>query len=79
MEISFAKPVGDGSHVRFSARDKDGTCRIDGIAFRVAETPLGEALLARKTALHLAGHLRINSFNGRETVQLVLEDAAPAS
>ncbi len=78
MEISFAKPVGDGSHIRFSARDKDGTGKIDGIAFRVSETRLGEALLARKSALHLAGHLRINRFNGRETVQLVLEDAAPA-
>lgn len=79
MQISFAKPVGDGSHIRFSARDKDGTGKIDGIAFRVSETPLGEALLARKTALHLAGHLRINRYNGRESVQLVLEDAVSAA
>lgn len=78
MQISFAKPVGDGSHIRFSAKDHSGEGRIDGIAFRCADQPTGQALLQAKSPLHLAGHLRINRFNGRETVQLVLEDVAIA-
>jgi single-stranded-DNA-specific exonuclease len=51
--------------------------RLKAIAFRAAGTPLGAALLAnRGGALHLAGHLRADRWNGRDDVQFVIEDAA---
>ena len=56
----------------------DGT-RLDAIAFRAARTPLGEGLLAaRGKAIHAAGRLKIDEWNGKIRVQLQLEDAAPA-
>ena len=67
--------VGTG-HVRFRAQAGDGTC-LDGIAFRIADEPIGRALLeARGTAMHLAGTLALDRYGGRERVRLRLTDAA---
>ena len=53
--------------------------RLKAIAFRALGTPLGQALIqARGAAIHLAGHLRSDSWQGREETQLLIEDAAPA-
>ena len=47
---------------------------------RALGTPLGQALIAaRGAAIHLAGHVRANSWQGREETQLLIEDAAPAA
>jgi single-stranded-DNA-specific exonuclease len=52
--------------------------RLKGIAFRAAGTDLGRALLAaRGSALHVAGRLEADDWQGRERVQLIIEDAAP--
>ncbi|XSG82502.1 MAG: single-stranded-DNA-specific exonuclease RecJ [Methyloligella sp. ZOD6] len=65
-----------GSHIRCQLQSPDGT-RLDACAFRVAETPLGKLMLeAEGRPLHVAGHLRINRWQGRETVELTIEDAA---
>lgn len=67
-----------GQHVKLIAAGKSGG-RLEAIAFRVAEEPLGAALLGRardNRPVHLAGHLRINFWGGRQTVQLTLDDAA---
>ena len=57
-----------------------GGARLDAIAFRVADGPLGKALLTSDTgAFHLAGHLTINTWRGRQRPQLVIEDAAVAT
>jgi len=41
--------------------------------------PLGPALLAHNGArFHVAGKIEINEWGGRQTVQLRLDDAAPA-
>jgi single-stranded-DNA-specific exonuclease len=67
--------VGNG-HVRFKAKAGDGSF-VQGIAFRVAQEPLGQALLrARGESLHLAGTLSIDRWGGGERVQLRLLDAA---
>jgi len=67
------------NHVRFEAQGADGS-RIKAIAFRVTETPLGAALLkADGRPLHLAGKLRVESWSGRDRVQLIVEDAAQPS
>ena len=75
--LAAAEPVGE-AHIRCVVAGSDGA-RLRAIAFRSFGTDLGRALLgAAGTALHLAGHLRANRWNGREEVQLLIEDAAPA-
>ncbi len=51
--------------------------RLRGIAFRAMENELGQVLLARGR-IHLAGHLRIDEWQGVERVQLHISDAASA-
>jgi single-stranded-DNA-specific exonuclease len=46
------------------------------VAWRSAETELGRRLLARDGALHLAGRLKPDDWQGREGVELEIEDAA---
>ncbi len=77
MQISFAKRVGE-SHLKISFGDETGT-RIDAIAFGAFDGPMGHALENHGGArFHLAGRLDINSWRGRQSVQLRLEDAARA-
>jgi single-stranded-DNA-specific exonuclease len=73
--IAFVDPAGE-QHLRVAIPLERGG-RLKAIAFRAAGTPLGDALLAnRGGALHLAGHLRADRWNGRDDVQFVIEDAA---
>ena len=53
-----------------------GGQRVRGIAFRAMESDLGQALLAKRDRVHLAGHLRIDEWQGEERVQLHISDAA---
>ncbi|MDD4616500.1 MAG: single-stranded-DNA-specific exonuclease RecJ [Alphaproteobacteria bacterium] len=48
-----------------------------GIAFRALENGLGQALLQKPSCIHLAGHLRIDEWQGTSRVQLHIKDAAP--
>ena len=51
--------------------------RVEAIAFRAGQTALGPALLdPARPILHVAGALRIDRYNGRETVRLQIDDAA---
>ena len=78
MSIGFAKRVGE-SHLKL--RFGDGLSgQLDAIAFGAFDGPLGPAMENHGGArFHLAGRLDINTWGGRKTVQLRLEDAAPAS
>ena len=77
MQIRFAKRVGE-SHLKISFGDGNNT-KMDAIAFGAFDGPLGPALENHGGArFHLAGRLDINTWRGRQTVQLRLEDAAPA-
>jgi len=54
-----------------------GNSRLTGIAFRSLETPVGEALLTNDgEPLHVAGHLRVDRWQGVERVQLLIDDVA---
>jgi single-stranded-DNA-specific exonuclease len=54
--------------------------RLQAIAFQVAETPLAHFLAeTRGAAIHIAGHLRRDTWRGGDAVQLVIDDAAPVS
>ncbi|HEX6441708.1 MAG TPA: single-stranded-DNA-specific exonuclease RecJ [Stellaceae bacterium] len=78
VRVAHVEPVGTG-HLRCALADAPGEGRLSAIAFRVADTPLGEFLAAaRGRAIHIAGHLRRDSYRGGEAVQLVVDDAAPA-
>jgi len=64
------------THLRCTLHAADGG-RIEACAFRVAGTPLGETLLSGEgLTLHVAGHLRRSSWQGRDSVELLIEDAA---
>jgi single-stranded-DNA-specific exonuclease len=78
VRVIHAEPVGSG-HLRCTLADPLGAARLRAIAFRVAGTPLGRFLgETRGVAIHVAGHLRRDSFRGGDAVQLVIDDAAPA-
>jgi len=63
-------------HVRCTLAAADGS-RIKAIAFRVADTELGELLLTeRSMPLNFAGRLAINDWGGRREPQLFIEDVA---
>ncbi len=90
--IAKADVVG-GDHVRcfLGGQTSGGSARLKAIAFRAlggnggsgggnGDSQLGEALLqaAGGQTLHLAGRLRPDTWQGRDDVQFVIEDAAPA-
>ncbi|WP_390913258.1 single-stranded-DNA-specific exonuclease RecJ [Pseudosulfitobacter sp. SM2401] len=77
MQVFFAKRVGE-NHLKVSFGDAGGT-RMEAIAFGAFDTNLGPAIEQHGGArFHLAGRLDINTFRGRQSVQLRLEDAARA-
>ena len=77
VEVAFAKPVGEG-HLRLTLRGPGGA-RLDAIAFRAFDGPLGPFLSGRAGApVHVAGRLEIDDWGGRRKVKLRVEDAAPA-
>ncbi|MGB6231390.1 MAG: single-stranded-DNA-specific exonuclease RecJ [Litorimonas sp.] len=77
VRIGFAKRL-NGGHVRFSAEGRNGS-RASGILFRGDESELGSALLdAGDSRFHLIGQVRRNRYQGRESVDFHLLDAAIA-
>lgn len=75
--VAFADPVGQ-NHVRARLRSNDGAM-ISAVAFRGLDRPLGQALLgSRGQAMHVAGTLSVNRWQGRETIEMRISDAAPA-
>ena len=81
VRLVQASIVGE-NHVRCFLGDAQGSGggSLKGIAFRALDSDLGPALL--QTAglpLHVAGRLQIDRWGGRESVQFIIEDAAPVS
>ena len=53
--------------------------RLTAMAWRAEATPLGDFLArARGQAIHVAGTLSVNHWNGQASPQLRIVDAAPA-
>lgn len=72
-----APAIVGGSHVRCMIADTASGGRLKAIAFRCADSELGARLLGASSApVHVAGHLRLDSWNGRESAQFVIEDVA---
>lgn len=77
MRITSARRIGS-NHLRLRFGDTGGP-QLESVAFGAFDTALGPALERGSAGVfHLAGRLEINSYGGRNTVQLRLEDAAPA-
>jgi single-stranded-DNA-specific exonuclease len=76
-QLAYVEEVGQ-AHLRARLRAGDGAA-LDVIAFRAAGQKLGAALLNnRGRAVHAAGSLAVDRWNGQERVQLRLIDIAPA-
>lgn len=76
--VVYAERIGrEGNTLRCTLAGMGGE-RLKAILFRAGDSPLAAALLARPPALHIAGHLRINRWQGQESVQFTILDAAPA-
>jgi single-stranded-DNA-specific exonuclease len=73
--VAFADVVG-GQHIRARLRSVDGGF-LNAVAFRAANNDLGRALIeGRGQAMHVAGTLSIDRWQGAERVQMRLVDVA---
>jgi single-stranded-DNA-specific exonuclease len=73
--MAYADVVGNG-HIRMTIASSDGAM-LKAIAFRAANTDLGNALLAeRGQNLHVAGTLSVDQWQERRTPTLRVVDAA---
>jgi single-stranded-DNA-specific exonuclease len=78
VRVAHAEAVASG-HLRCTLADPLDTARLRAIAFRAAGTPLGQFLAeTRGITIHIAGHLRRDTWLGGDAVQLSIDDAAPA-
>ncbi len=70
------------SHVRCTIRDVEGGTTVKAVAFKAAETPLGQMLLndARGGAfpVHLMGSVQVNEWQGRTSAEFHISDAMRA-
>jgi single-stranded-DNA-specific exonuclease len=76
-QLVYVEEAGS-AHLRARLRAGDGAA-VNAIAFRAVGQKLGAALIAhRGRAVHAAGTLAVDRWNGQERVQLRLVDIAPA-
>ncbi len=62
-------------HLRLTLADDSGSGRLAAVAFHSVGTTLGE-WLQHERRVHVMGELKINRWQGRETAQFLIEDAA---
>jgi single-stranded-DNA-specific exonuclease len=73
VRIAYAEIFGN-DHVRCTLLSEDGV-RQKAIAFRVAQQPLGQAILNSKNhLLHVAGTLRLDTWGGRNETVVYIDD-----
>jgi single-stranded-DNA-specific exonuclease len=80
VRVVRADRVGrDSATIRTFVQGEEGTGRVKAMLFRAADGALAEALLRRDgSALHLAGHLRAEEWNGFTSAGFIINDAALA-
>ncbi|MDE3060128.1 MAG: single-stranded-DNA-specific exonuclease RecJ, partial [Pseudomonadota bacterium] len=75
--VNLRPELAGEQHVKTLLIDRISNARLSAIAFRAADTRLGEALFAtRGKEITVAGQLRLSEWNGRQTVSLMIEDLA---
>ena len=77
LRVIKADLVGSGGHVRLVVSGRDGKS-FKAVAFRQADTELGQSLLAapRDRELWLAGRAKVDDWGGRNAAELHVDDAA---
>jgi single-stranded-DNA-specific exonuclease len=75
---AYTQPVGE-NHLRVELADESGK-RLKAMAFRAVGTPLGDALTKPTGHLyHVAGTLKLDTWNGKEQLTFIIEDMMPAA
>ncbi|WP_293904989.1 single-stranded-DNA-specific exonuclease RecJ [Phenylobacterium sp.] len=75
-DVRVERPMAlKGGHVRCTLADGSGG-KLKAIAWRVEDTETGRRLLTEGGAIHVAGRLKPDDWQGREGVQLEIEDVA---
>ncbi|MBI5942102.1 MAG: single-stranded-DNA-specific exonuclease RecJ [Caulobacterales bacterium] len=64
-----------GGHVRCTLIDSSGG-KLKAVAWRAGETAMGERIMAGGGAMHFVGRLKPDDWQGRQSVELEIEDAA---
>ena len=78
VRVTYSSVVGD-KHIRCNLKSSDGAT-LKGIAFRALDTEIGEVLLNHNNAsLNVAGKIRENNWQGRNSSQIIIEDIALAN
>ena len=76
--LKFATTMGNGAHLRGMIRTSNGS-QLSFVGFNLVGTPVGDFLLDDaniNTKIMMLGKLKENEYNGRVSVQFVLEDMA---
>lgn len=75
VRVSYSNVVGSG-HIRCILESENGH-RLPAIAFREAETPLGQHLLSneKNRPFHVVGTLKSNHWQGQSNPQFLIKDA----
>jgi single-stranded-DNA-specific exonuclease len=75
-DVRIERPMAlRGGHVRCTLVDRTGS-KLKAVAWRVEDSELGRRLLQEGGAIHVAGRLKPDDWQGRESVQFEIEDAA---
>ena len=78
VAVSYVQ-VRKGGHVSCTLVGRDGRSRLRAIAFRAADSEIGQVLLKSKGELfHMAGLIHADTFRGAGQAQFIIEDIAPA-
>ncbi len=75
-DVRVERPIAmKGGHVRCTLTDGSGG-KLKAVAWRMADTEAGKRLLQEGGAVHVAGRLKPDDWQGREGVELEIEDVA---
>ncbi|HEX3700857.1 MAG TPA: DHHA1 domain-containing protein, partial [Phenylobacterium sp.] len=75
-DVRVERPMAlKGGHVRCTLTDGSGG-KLKAVAWRVAETETGRALMGCAAGLHVAGRLKPDDWQGRAGVELEIDDVA---
>ena len=64
-----------GGHVRCTLADERGA-KLKAVAWRSEDSPIGQTLLQKGALVHVAGRLKPDDWNGRNGVELEIDDLA---
>lgn len=81
VHIHYADQVGT-NHLRCTVKDAEGGSTMKAMAFRAFDTDMGKMLrelAGTSRGVHLRGQVKINEWQGRQSVEYHIEDAMLAS